>query len=65
MFHPLLSSSRLLKVQNALLEQGYVTTRVMAEEQDLTQGTFTLMLQPGRIEQIRPERELQATVLKS
>jgi len=41
------------KVQNALLEQGYVTTRVMAEEQDLTQGTFTLMLQPGRIEQIR------------
>jgi hemolysin activation/secretion protein len=37
----------------------------MAEEQDLIQGTFTLMLQPGRIEQIRPERELQATVLKS
>jgi hemolysin activation/secretion protein len=65
MFHPLLSSSRLLKVQNALLEQGYVTTWVMAEEQDLIQGTFTLMLQPGRIEQIRPERELQATVLKS
>lgn len=41
------------KVQNALLEKGYVTTRVMAQEQDLTQGVFTLMLQPGRIEQIR------------
>lgn len=41
------------KVQNAILEQGYVTTRVMAQEQDLTQGTFTLTLQPGRIEQIR------------
>ncbi|WP_455854009.1 POTRA domain-containing protein, partial [Pantoea endophytica] len=41
------------KVQNAILEQGYVTTRVMAQEQDLTRGTFTLVLQPGRIEQVR------------
>ncbi|MGV8927789.1 MAG: ShlB/FhaC/HecB family hemolysin secretion/activation protein [Ewingella sp.] len=41
------------KVQNAILEKGYVTTRVMAQEQDLTQGIFTLIMQPGRIEQIR------------
>ncbi|MFC0228676.1 ShlB/FhaC/HecB family hemolysin secretion/activation protein [Serratia aquatilis] len=41
------------KVQNALLEQGYVTTRVMAQEQDLTKGVFTLTLQPGRIANIR------------
>nr|WP_235186794.1 ShlB/FhaC/HecB family hemolysin secretion/activation protein [Serratia sp. DD3] len=41
------------KVQNAILEQGYVTTRVMAQEQDLTKGVFTLMLQPGRIANIR------------
>jgi hemolysin activation/secretion protein len=41
------------KVQNAILERGYVTTRVMAQEQDLTRGTFTLVLQPGRIDQIR------------
>ncbi|MFI8416398.1 ShlB/FhaC/HecB family hemolysin secretion/activation protein [Serratia sp. NPDC078593] len=40
------------KVQNALLEKGYVTTRVMAQEQDLTHGQFTLTLQPGRIGRI-------------
>ena len=43
------------KVQNAILEQGYVTTRVMAQEQDLTKGVFTLQLQPGRIANIRFE----------
>ncbi|WP_431225572.1 ShlB/FhaC/HecB family hemolysin secretion/activation protein [Serratia sp. L9] len=43
------------KVQNAILEKGYVTTRVMAQEQDLTQGVFTLMLQPGRIANVRFE----------
>ncbi|MFP1727457.1 ShlB/FhaC/HecB family hemolysin secretion/activation protein [Lonsdalea quercina] len=41
------------KVQNAILAKGYVTTRVMAQEQDLTQGTLTLTLQPGRISDIR------------
>lgn len=41
------------KVQNAILAKGYVTTRVMAQEQDLTKGTLTLTLQPGRIGQIR------------
>lgn len=41
------------KVQNAILEKGYVTTRVMAQEQDLTQGVLTLTLQPGRIANIR------------
>ncbi len=37
------------KVQNAILAKGYVTTRVMAEEQDLTQGILALTLVPGRI----------------
>lgn len=41
------------KVQNAILAKGYVTTRVMAQEQDLTQGILTLTLQPGRISDIR------------
>lgn len=41
------------KVQNAILAKGYVTTRVMAQEQDLTKGVLTLTLQPGRINQIR------------
>ncbi|WP_413729274.1 ShlB/FhaC/HecB family hemolysin secretion/activation protein [Sodalis sp. RH22] len=41
------------KVQNAILKKGYVTTRVMAREQDLTTGVLTLTLQPGRIGSIR------------
>lgn len=41
------------KVQNAILEKGYVTTRVMAQEQDLTRGELVLTLQPGRINAIR------------
>ncbi|MGK0687810.1 ShlB/FhaC/HecB family hemolysin secretion/activation protein, partial [Serratia marcescens] len=43
------------KVQNAILAKGYVTTRVMAQEQDLTSGVLTLTLQPGRIGDIRFE----------
>lgn len=40
------------KVQNEILSKGYVTTRVMVQEQDLTQGKLTLTLQPGRIQAI-------------
>lgn len=40
------------KVQNAVLQQGYVTTRIMAQEQDLTKGELVLTLQPGRIDRI-------------
>lgn len=43
------------KVQNAILANGWVTTRVMAQEQDLTTGVLTLTLQPGRIGEIRLE----------
>lgn len=43
------------KVQNAILARGYVTTRVMAQEQDLTKGVLVLTLQPGRIGEIRFE----------
>lgn len=41
------------KVQNAILAKGYVTTRVMAQEQDLTKGVLTLTLQPGRVGDVR------------
>ncbi|MDC6116616.1 ShlB/FhaC/HecB family hemolysin secretion/activation protein [Serratia rubidaea] len=43
------------KVQNRILAAGYVTTRVMAQEQDLTRGVLTLTLQPGRIDHVRFE----------
>lgn len=41
------------RVQNAILAKGYVTTRVMAPEQDLTRGLLTLTLLPGRVGDIR------------
>lgn len=37
------------KIQNAILARGYVTTRVMVQEQDLSKGILTLTLQPGRV----------------
>ncbi|WP_243667241.1 ShlB/FhaC/HecB family hemolysin secretion/activation protein [Pseudomonas brassicae] len=41
------------RIQNAIIEKGYVTTRVLAEEQDLSQGELRLTLIPGRIRDIR------------
>ncbi|WCE06375.1 ShlB/FhaC/HecB family hemolysin secretion/activation protein [Pseudoxanthomonas sp. JBR18] len=41
------------RVQNALIERGYVTSRVLAAPQDLKQGTLTLTLVPGRVHATR------------
>jgi len=41
------------RVQNAIIEKGYITTRVLAAPQDLSEGTLTLLLVPGRIRTIR------------
>ena len=41
------------RIQNAIVERGYVTTRVLAGPQDLTTGRLTLRLIPGRIRAIR------------
>jgi len=43
------------KVQNTILAKGYITTRVMVQEQDLTKGVLTLTLQPGRVGYVRFE----------
>jgi hemolysin activation/secretion protein len=40
------------RMQNAIIARGYVTTRVLAEPQDLSKGTLTLTVIPGRIRQI-------------
>jgi hemolysin activation/secretion protein len=40
-------------VQNALVERGYVTSRVLAAPQDLLSGELHLKLVPGRIHAIR------------
>ena len=41
------------RVQNAIVQRGYVTTRVLAEAQDLQGGRLVLTIIPGRVRQIR------------
>lgn len=41
------------RVQNALLERGYVTTRVMVAPQDLKGRTLRLTVIPGRVRAVR------------
>ncbi|KPB75040.1 Hemolysin activation/secretion protein [Pseudomonas cannabina pv. alisalensis] len=41
------------RMQNAIIEAGYVTTRVLAEAQDLNSGILVLTIVPGRIREIR------------
>lgn len=55
----------LSRVQQAVIERGYVTTRVLAGSQDLTQGTLTLTLVPGRIAAIRFDSETAPTSLRT
>jgi hemolysin activation/secretion protein len=43
----------LTRVQNAIIERGYITTRVLAAPQDLATGVLELTLIPGRIAAIR------------
>jgi hemolysin activation/secretion protein len=39
--------------QDALIERGFVTSRVLAQPQDISQGLLTLSVIPGRIREIR------------
>lgn len=41
------------RIQNAIIEKGYVTTRVLAEAQNLNSGILVLTIVPGRIREIR------------
>ena len=41
------------RIQNAIIGRGFVTTRVVAEQQDLRSGVLTLTLIPGRVRQVR------------
>ncbi len=41
------------RVQQAILARGFVTTRVLAEPQDLRSGVLVLTLIPGRMRQLR------------
>lgn len=55
----------LTRVQQAVIERGFVTTRVLAGSQDLTTGNLTLTLIPGRIAAIRFDSEAAPTSLRT
>ncbi|MDV7400169.1 POTRA domain-containing protein, partial [Arthrospira platensis SPKY1] len=40
------------RAQNAIVSRGLVTTRVLAQPQDLTDGTLVLTVVPGRVRHI-------------
>jgi hemolysin activation/secretion protein len=41
------------RMQNALIDQGWITTRVVVPDQDLSNGQLTLQIVPGRLQAIR------------
>ncbi|WP_093216391.1 MULTISPECIES: ShlB/FhaC/HecB family hemolysin secretion/activation protein [unclassified Variovorax] len=55
----------LARAQQAVIARGFVTTRVLAAPQDLSTGTLTLSLVPGRIAAIRTTADSSQTLLGS
>ncbi|QGW85149.1 ShlB/FhaC/HecB family hemolysin secretion/activation protein [Variovorax paradoxus] len=55
----------LARAQQAAIARGFVTTRVLAAPQDLSTGTLTLSLVPGRIAAIRLTPDSSSTLLGS
>ncbi|MBD9667010.1 ShlB/FhaC/HecB family hemolysin secretion/activation protein [Variovorax sp. VRV01] len=55
----------LARAQQAVIARGFVTTRVLAAPQDLSTGTLTLSLVPGRIAAIRLTPDSSSTLLGS
>ena len=55
----------LARAQQAAIARGFVTTRVLAAPQDLSTGTLTLSLVPGRIAAIRLTPDSSPTLLGS
>jgi len=47
------------RVQNAIIARGFVTTRILVAPQDLTEGTLTLTVVPGRVRRVRFAEDTQ------
>jgi hemolysin activation/secretion protein len=41
------------RVQNALIDRGLITSRIVAEPQDLRSGALSLIVVPGQVRQVR------------
>jgi hemolysin activation/secretion protein len=55
----------LARAQQAAIARGFVTTRVLAAPQDLSTGTLTLSLVPGRIAAIRTTPDSSAMLVRT
>jgi hemolysin activation/secretion protein len=55
------------RIQNAILNRGFITTRVLVEPQNLKTGTLRLTLVPGRIRSIKllPDSSARATLFNA
>ena len=53
------------RVQNALIAEGFITTRVLAPDQDLNSGTLVLDIVPGRIGDIQTSQQAEGRPLKT
>jgi hemolysin activation/secretion protein len=45
----------LKRAQESVVQRGYVTTRVLAQKQDISSGTLSLTVIPGRVRDIRKD----------
>jgi len=53
------------RVQNAIVEKGFITTRVLAAPQDLKSGTLELTMIPGIVDAIRFESDSPQRLISS
>ncbi|OWF79690.1 hemolysin transporter [Yersinia rohdei] len=55
------------QLQNRLIDHGYVTTRVLAPQQDLNRGTLVLHVIPGKIRQVTltPDSDRHVTLFSA
>lgn len=53
------------RIQNAIVKRGYVTTRVLAGDQDLRSGELVLTVVPGRVGEIRFDGPVLAAHLEN
>jgi hemolysin activation/secretion protein len=51
------------RIQNALVEQGYITSRIVIADQDLSRGTLSLTVVPGRIREIQLSQPFNRHIL--
>jgi len=53
------------RVQNAVVEKGFVTTRILVAPQDLNSGELVLVVIPGRLRNIQFESDVPKRLLNS